>query len=729
MTSNALLASAVWYAQHGLFVFPCQPHAKTPLTPHGFQDATTDLDTIRRWWAETPMANVAIATGQSSLVVIDVDVKGTMKGDDSWADFRQELGEDIEDTPISETPSGGLHICYKAVDATEIRNSASKLAPGIDVRAIGGYIVAPPSILSNGTYQWALGHSPRDGEFAALPQRFGELLANGNGNGEHEPPPRVGDLIKHGTQHHVLVSLAGTMRRRGMDAAAIEAALWQVNVDKCEVPAPRENIQRIAENICELYQPEAPSTNWTDSGNARRLVQRYRDIIRYCHTSGKWLIWDGRRWAQDETGEIVRMAQETIQAMYADAEGLSEDERDALYRYLQRCESEARLKAMISLAQSESVVAITHARLDANPWLLNCQNGVVDLRTGVLGAHDPDLLLTKLAPVDYVPDARSPLWERFLNESTGSDLELIAFLQRCVGYTLSGDTREEKLFFVHGPTNSGKSTFLEAVKAAMADYAATADFETFLQRSFTGSPRPDIARLAGARFVASIEVDEGKRLAEGLVKQLTGGDTITARFLYKEEFEFAPQFKLWLAANHAPEVNHDDAAMWRRILRLPFDLSVPKEQRDATLKPRLRDGPEHQRAVLAWAVRGCLDWQARGLAVPERVQLATEEYRLNQDPLRDFVRSSCVLSPDAWAAARDVRNAYEAYCREDGGKPILGSQWNDALRTLGCEPRRRRVAGKGTRGWQGIGLLGEESENAGAVQEHVQGLGDAPIPF
>jgi len=726
MTTNQLLSSAVWYAQHGLFVFPCQPHAKTPLTSHGYQDATTDVGKVRAWWRQNPMANIGIATGQSGLTVVDVDVKGTMSGDDSWADFRQELGEEIEDTPISETPSGGLHVCYRAPEAA-IRNSASKLAPGIDIRGVGGYIIAPPSVLSNGTYNWSLGHSPRDGAFAPMPKAFVERLADGNGH--LEVAPRIGNVIKQGTQHHTMVSLAGTMRRRGMDEDAIEAALWQVNVGQCEKPAPRENIRRIAENICELYQPDAPATNWTDSGNARRLVRRYRDVIRYCHTWGKWLIWDGRRWARDETGEIVRMAQETVEAMHADMDSVSLDARKAFDKFILRSASEARLCAMISLARSEPIAAITHSRLDASPWMLNCQNGIVDLRTGDLAPHDPGALLTKLVPVDYVPEAQSADWERFLDESCGGDQAVVAFLCRCVGYTLSGDTREEKLFFVHGPTNAGKSTFLEAVKAAMADYAATANFETFLARSFTGSPRPDIARLDGARFVASIEVDEGKSLAEGLVKQLTGGDTITARFLYKEEFEFSPQFKLWLAANHAPDVNHDDAAMWRRILRIPFDVSVPKEKRDVTLKPRLRTEPEHQQAVLAWAVQGCLDWQRQGLAVPKAIEQATEQYRLDQDPLRDFLASACVLSPAAWTAARTLRDVYEQYCREDGAKPMSGRQWSEALRTLGCEAKRRQTGNKRTRGYQGIGIAGDDSEYAGATQTAAWGGNETEIPF
>ncbi len=189
--------------------------------------------------------------------------------------------------------------------------------------------------------------------------------------------------------------------------------------------------------------------------------------------------------------------------------------------------------------------------------------------------HRREDLITKVCPTRYEPGARSDLLDRFLDEATGGNRELRDFLQRAVGYSLTGDVSEEVLFFVHGPGRSGKSTFMEALKATLGDYAKSADFESFVQRRDAGAVRNDIAELAGRRFVVSIEVDEGKKLAEGLVKLITGGDTVRARFLYQEAFDFVPQFKLWLAANHAPKVKHDDSAMWRRILRIPFENIVP----------------------------------------------------------------------------------------------------------------------------------------------------------
>lgn len=235
------------------------------------------------------------------------------------------------------------------------------------------------------------------------------------------------------------------------------------------------------------------------------------------------------------------------------------------------------------------------------------------------------------------------------------------------------------LFLIHGPTAAGKSTLVEALKAALGDYSATADFDTFLARR-EGGPRNDIARLAGRRLVASIEMEEGRRLAEGLVKMLTGGDTVSARFLYREAFEFRPSAKLWLVANTKPRVSDDDAAIWRRIRLIPFEHTVPPEERDPSVKDRLRDPAIGGPAVLAWAVRGCLAWQCDGLRAPERIARATSAYREEMDPLAAFLDERCVLEGDASVPAGELYQAYVAWARESGERRVLTS--NDVGRRL-----------------------------------------------
>jgi putative DNA primase/helicase len=393
---------------------------------------------------------------------------------------------------------------------------------------------------------------------------------------------------------------------------------------------------------------------------------------------------------------------QTIRSAWSEAGDIDDnEERNAFIRFLLRSEGQPRLRAALGLAESEAPLVLTPQHLDAHPWLLNVENGILDLRTGQLGPYDRERFLTKLSPVRHVDGARSPLWESFLATITGGDQDLAGFLQRAVGYSLTGTTGEEKLFFAHGPAASGKSTFLEAVKAMLGEYATTADFDTFLKRAGGGGIRNDIARLAGTRMVIGAEVDQGRELAEGLIKQLTGGDGVTARYLYREFFEFTPQFKLWLAANERPQVRAEDDGMWRRIVQVPFTQVIPERDRDPHVKAKLRHDPDHRAAILAWAVQGCLAWQTDGLAVPDRVTAYTNEYRLENDPVADFLTDACTRHPDATTSRRALHSAYNHHATRTGQRHLTPKELAAVLRRHGITD-----AGKtgGERSWQGIAL-------------------------
>jgi putative DNA primase/helicase len=397
----------------------------------------------------------------------------------------------------------------------------------------------------------------------------------------------------------------------------------------------------------------------TDMGNGRRLISLYGQDIRYCPQRG-WFVWDGKRWRVDAVGEMAYRAKQIADTwrrdsslMYAiamDAGDTPEAEAIAyragpIGKWAKVSESVAKLKAMVEAAQTEPGIPVLNAALDGDPWLLNVNNGTIELRTSTLRPHSRDDLITKLAPVNYRPGARFEFWDRFLDQITSSDLNYREYLQRAFGYAATGSVREEVFFFLYGPGGSGKSTLVKAIEKVLGDYAATADFDTFVKRPGGGSPRNDIARLDGRRMVLSIEVDEGRELAQGVVKTITGGDTVSARFLYKEFFEFFPTFKLVLVANDAPGVDPDDVAMWRRLRVLPMNNALPLADQDPLVKRLLTDPDIAGPAVLDWMVGGCRKWQAEGLGTCAAVQEATNEYRESEDILGEFLEECCTVGP------------------------------------------------------------------------------------
>ena len=335
-------------------------------------------------------------------------------------------------------------------------------------------------------------------------------------------------------------------------------------------------------------------------------------------------------------------------------------------------QARGKLEAAVKLAESEGAVSANADQFDANPWLLNCANGVLDLRTGTLRPHNRGDLFTALAPVAYDPAATCPTWDAFLTRIMGGSAELISFLQRVIGYSLTGSVREQVLFFLYGAGANGKSTFLKTILAMLGrDYAKQAAPDVLIESS--DRHPTELADLAGVRFVASIEVSEGKRLAEALVKQLTGGDPVKARLMRQDFFQFDPAFKILLAANHKPVVKGTDFAIWRRIKLIPFTVTIPEAEQDKTLGDKLL---AELPGILAWAVRGCLAWQRDGLGIPAEVIDATVAYRAESDELAPFLEECCNLGERLQAQAGPLFEAYKKWA-EDGG----------ILRTRPTEPR------------------------------------------
>lgn len=444
---------------------------------------------------------------------------------------------------------------------------------------------------------------------------------------------------------------------------------------------------------------------FTDLGNAEQLVHRHQKQIRYCSSGKKWLMWDGKRWVLDATNFVMRCAKETIRSLYGEAAHMVDDTlREALRRHAHDSEDVRPLRAMIQLAESEEEVAVAPEAFDADPWLLNCANGVVDLRTGLLQGHCPDQLITKIIPVLFDPKATCPTFEKFLKRIMNEDAGLIGYLQRLFGYALSGDIREQALFIFHGPGANGKTTCLETMATLLNDYGAHALAETILVKKGNASSN-DVARLAGKRFVIAAESEEGRKLASAQVKAMTGGDVLTARFLYGEFFEFRPQFKIFLATNHVPLISDTSHAIWRRIHLVPFAVQIPPDERDKRLPEKLR---AELSGILNWAVQGCLDWQEHGLDVPQAVEQATTAYQKEMDTLEGFFCDFCTLQCNLRIGAGVLHHVYVEWAKDHGERVLTTQEFKQRMMERGFVSKRSGPTGNYE--WHGIALVQPRTE-------------------
>ena len=437
----------------------------------------------------------------------------------------------------------------------------------------------------------------------------------------------------------------------------------------------------------------------TDLGNSERLVARHGHELRYCFDFGKWLCWDGVRWAIDRDGAALDKAKATARAMLAEAATLGdrEDSRK-LAAWSFRSQARDRMAAMLYLGQPD--VSVRPEHLDTHPWLLNVLNGTLDLRTGTLRQADRADLLTKAAPVLYDPTARCEQWLSFLDRIFAGNADLIRFVQKAAGYSLTGLDTEECFFVLHGVGQNGKSTLIETLSALLGtDYAQQATPDLLMQKKQERHPT-ELAVLRGARLVASVETGQGKRLNEVLIKSMTGGDRIRANFMHQDTFEFRPEFKVWLSTNHKPVITGTDLGIWRRIRLIPFTVKIPDEERDGAFKTRLRE-PAALAGILNWALAGVLLWQKEGLKPPAAVADATQAYREEMDVLAAWLADCCIVKKVAGASAADLYRSYVQWREQNGERPETQTSFGLRLTERGFERVKRRNGWV----WYGIGLL------------------------
>jgi putative DNA primase/helicase len=381
-----------------------------------------------------------------------------------------------------------------------------------------------------------------------------------------------------------------------------------------------------------------------DSDRAVRFAERFGADLRYVSCWKSWLQWDGTRWVRDADGAVMRKAQEMSHLLLDEAAQIGNfNERKRAANLALKAGDVQKLKAMIELAGAQPGIAADPEMFDSVPYLLGVRNGVVDLRTGEFRQARKEDYLTMQAGTEYNAEATCPQWEAFLRDIFNGDDSLISFVQCAVGYSLTGFTYEQVLFFLYGTGRNGKSTKTETLQALLGDYAQHAPAALFVSNRNGNEPEKEIARLKGVRFVVGSEIEEGSKLAESRVKDLTGQDTLTGRFLYGSPFDFKPTHKLWIFGNHKPDVSGTDLGIWRRMRLVPFEVQIPEAKIDPQLPTKLLT---ELPGILNWAIKGCLRWKKEGLVVPQRVKIATAEYQDEEDELGEFIQERCVLGPN-----------------------------------------------------------------------------------
>lgn len=492
-----------------------------------------------------------------------------------------------------------------------------------------------------------------------------------------------------------------------------EGVYWcRVSYGGCDRPTVPMEIESKEERVktFTFENPEALADGHgaTDVGNARRLIEAWGNEFQYVPGWG-FVTWDGYRWRRDQYGAVHRYAKDTVRRMINDAGGLlkmfktdrehQDDVKAAkkLLKWAEQSSNDRRINAMIKVAESEAEVVVPLEDFDARHTLFNADNATIDLTTGEAKLPERADHLTKHTKVRYDEKAECPLWQKFILEIMNGDVELADYLQRVVGYCLTGSTIEQVFWVFYGTGSNGKSTFLSIIGQLIGDYSSKTDSNTFRQSKY-GSKETELARLQGSRFVWCTEVGENSRLDEEFVKSVTGQEKLRARELYQKGYDYTPEFKLVLATNHKPEIRGQDHGMWRRIVLVPFEVKFEGDRKDRKLHDKLQ---AELSGILNWAIAGAVRWHKDGLQTPDKATAATNTYREESDVLGEFLGENCLLEKGEEISSAVLMRVYGQFCKENNEKPMSTQAFGRRLTDRGIS---RRKGSDGRVILEGIGL-------------------------
>ena len=673
--TNPTLEAALSYVARGWPVLPLKARSKEPATRHGKNDASAQPDQINEWFQSGQLQNIGIHTGVcSGLIIVDIDPRNG--GTSELARLEKDHGK-LPETLRCATGGGGAHHFFTLPAGIDAMHDRPNIAGyrGVDIK-VDGYVVAAPSIhpTTGLKYQWendaAVAEAPTWLINLALQKSASRSVAAG----------RSHDLVPEGGRNDQLFRTACGLRAQGASEVEIRRAVADVNAATCVPPLDSVEVESIVQSALR-YDAGSRHAD-TDVGNARRLVDLMDGNVRYEPASRHWFAWDGARWALDDDGHIIRLAKQVADQLLSAAKSISDsDISKRQSAFALRSQAHPRITAMIDLAKSEPGVAIKFEAFDRAPHILNCVNGMIDLRSGKLMPHDRQALITQLINFTYRPDAECPIFEKFMRSILSDDQELFDYVHQAVGYSATGETREQCLFFLHGDGANGKSTFLNSIRTLLGGYAKHTPTDTLISKS--GSASNDLARLAGSRFVTASEANADQKVADALLKQITGDEPIVARFLFKEFVTFQPQFKLFIATNQLPQINGSDPAMWRRIRTIPFSRVFKPEEQDRDLGNKLASESE---GILAWIVGGAKTWYDTGLITPSSVKQANSEYRAEMDSVGQFIEERCRIDAGAKYPASDLYSLYRSHANDNGRDEVSATMFGRTLSTRGFPP-------------------------------------------
>jgi P4 family phage/plasmid primase-like protien len=725
---------ALQYAANGWPVFPCDPRTKKPLISKWPEFASIDPASIENWRRKHPDAMIGIQTGpRSGIFVVDVDLD-TTKGLNGEAALA-ELGQ-IPATATVSTPRGGKHYYFKYDSQTRISNSASRLAPGVDVRGEGGYVIAAGSINSEGkVYGW---DSPL-GLFSIEQPPEWLLMAL---KASKKPSIQICEAAPRNSAAYfekVLIretekvgAAAPGTRNDTLNKASYAVGRISYLMPEQELPARRAlyeaamknglvaddgsiQVQQTIEsgftsgqrNPRGLFEQKAhldaqsefhKISTLTQLDIARHFIAQNYDGFKYDQQAGRWFIWTGSSWKEDKTRFVYNEIRRSV-------EHATEEVPSTQMRMFRNHQS---ISAIEKICANDPAFSVSMNFWDSNPFLLGTPCGTVDLTTGNLLEPNPKAGISKTTNTGPAEDENCPKWKQFLLEACNQTGEMVEFLQIWCGNCLTGDVKEQTLIFVYGPGGNGKSVFVNTIMRLMGDYAKMASMDTFTvtqQRAH----ETEIARLCGARIVVANETEEGRSWAEAKIKAMTGGDRITARFMRQDFFEYDPQFKLIVVGNHQPNLRNVDDAIRRRLLIVPF--TTKPDRPDPNLEKSLR---EEFPGILRWMINGALKWQKHGLPRPECVLSATNNYFSEQDLFGEWLDQKCThesTSTYLWATVGELFNSWKVFALEAGENP--GSKKNFSAQLEKRRFRRKRLSG-GLRGFEGLSLKRDEASHLGA---------------